>query len=73
MDRNETFAEILGRLKKSAHGTSELVELTESTHLITDSYSIEQIENQSSGVLMERNFRKTIYKIFINCNMDIIL
>jgi hypothetical protein len=29
MDRNEIFAEILGRLKKSAHGTSELFELTE--------------------------------------------
>jgi len=29
MDRNETFAEILERLKKSAHGTAELVELTE--------------------------------------------
>jgi hypothetical protein len=29
MDRNETFTEILERLKKSAHGTAELVELTE--------------------------------------------
>jgi hypothetical protein len=29
MDRNETFTEILERLKRSAHGTAELVELTE--------------------------------------------